>query len=289
VGFLLKLFTPRSNWIFSTILAEIGWIGMVSGFSVVLWSRLHIVWQGQHALRWVLIMIIVDSFLFHTLTVVTQFGLSSGHAHHKWASIMAPMERVQVTAFTIQETIISGSYMWATWLVLKGRMNVNTEAWKVMLLLFTVQVIVILIDVVIITLDYAEYFTLKAIIHSWVYAVKLKLEFVVLNQLIDLAKNGLTPNELAIISDSELEQASLGSDSPNSNGVPVTNERRNWFSKSNATSLPAPLQTPATQTIPTLGIYNPHTYQPSTATIISTPESAFPTPKREGSDATLQG
>src|SRR6266536_611851 len=127
IGFLLKLFAPKVNWIFSTILAEIGWVGMVSGFSIVLYSRLHLVWRDEKTLRWVLVMIIVDAFLFHTLTVVTQFGLSSGHAHAKWASIMAPMERLQVTAFTIQETIISGLYMWGTWLVLKGRFNVRTE------------------------------------------------------------------------------------------------------------------------------------------------------------------
>ena len=41
-----------------------------------------------------------------------------------------------------------------------------------------------------ITRDYCEEFTLKAVLNSWVYAVKLKLDFVVLNQLLDIVRNG---------------------------------------------------------------------------------------------------
>jgi hypothetical protein len=300
IGFLLKLFAPHVLWIFSTIVAEIGWVGMVSGFSVVLWSRLHLVWQSPRLLRWVLIMIIVDAFLFHTLTVVAQFGLSSGHAHHKWAMIMAPMERIQVTAFTIQETIISALYMHATYTMLKGRANLNTETWRVMALLFLVQVLVILIDVVIITLDYVEFFTLEAIIHPWVYAVKLTLEFVVLNQLVGLAQGGIAGNGLATISDSSLENGNHTSvTAAPFKPTPMTlTEKKNWFARSSASTSKVPstetLKTSPTNPIPTLSIYNPHTYQPATATIISTPESAFRVPalsyepKRENSDTTLR-
>jgi hypothetical protein len=35
-------------------------------------------------------------------------------------------------------------------------------------------------DIIICVLDVAGYFTLKAIIHFWVYGIKLELEFVVL-------------------------------------------------------------------------------------------------------------
>lgn len=59
----------------------------------------------------------------------------------------------------------------------------------------------ILMDIVVCTLDLIGYFTLKAIIHSWVYGVKLELEFAVLNQLVDIAKSGV-PGLTTITDDS---------------------------------------------------------------------------------------
>ena len=54
-----------------------------------------------------------------------------------------------------------------------------------------------LCDVLLIALDYAQYFTLKAVIHSFVYAFKLQLEFVILNQFrYVIADGGLAPKGL---------------------------------------------------------------------------------------------
>jgi len=70
IGFILKICVPSCNWIFSTVLAEIGWVSMVSGFSVVLYSRLHLVVRNPRVLQLVLAMIITDAFLFHVPTIV---------------------------------------------------------------------------------------------------------------------------------------------------------------------------------------------------------------------------
>jgi len=43
---------------------------MVSGFSVVLYSRLHLVIRNPRVLQLVLAMIITDAFLFHVPTIV---------------------------------------------------------------------------------------------------------------------------------------------------------------------------------------------------------------------------
>ena len=45
-------------------------------------------------------------------------------------------------------------------------------------------------------LAYIDYFVLKASIQSLVYAIKLKLEFIVLNQLLDIVKHGIAPRGL---------------------------------------------------------------------------------------------
>ncbi len=195
IGFVLKDCVPRCNWIFSTVLAEIGWVSMVTGFSIVLYSRLHLVVRNQRTLRLILALIITDAFLFHVPTIVFQFGLSNKKTHHKYLPYMAPMERVQILGFSIQEIIISSIYIYATLQLFKGSFNKKMQRTTAFVVL--IQVIVILCDVVVIALDYAEYFTLKAVIHSFIYAFKLQLEFVILNQFKDVVANGgLAPKGL---------------------------------------------------------------------------------------------
>lgn len=184
------------NWIIAVVLAEIGWVGMVTGFSIVLYSRLNLLVRSRTVLRWTLIMIIMDAFLFHTPTIVFQFGVSNKPSHKKYLPYMAPMERIQVAAFSLQETIISGIYIYCTWQYLQNSFQKSTR--RTIALLVSVQITVILADVIVIVLDYLEYFTLKAVLHSFFYAIKLQLEFVILNDIKAMAsKGGLNPSNFA--------------------------------------------------------------------------------------------
>ncbi|KAI9751571.1 MAG: hypothetical protein M4579_006006 [Chaenotheca gracillima] len=194
IGFILKLLVPGTNWILSNTLAEIGWVGMVTGLSFVLYSRLHLIIRSQRTLRLVLAMIITDAFILHVPTATFQYGLSSS-AHDTFVPIMERMERVQVTCFSVQETILSGLYIWATVHLLKDGYNVKMR--QVVTMLVLIQVIVILIDVAMIILDFVNLSTPKAVIQSFVYAVKLKLEFTVLNQLVDMVTNGRAPGGIS--------------------------------------------------------------------------------------------
>ena len=112
---------------------------------------------------------------------------------------MGPMERIQVMGFSIQETIISVIYITATLKMLKGSFDKKVRNTTAVLVL--IQVIVILSDVLVIGLDYAEYFTLKAVIHSFVYAFKLQLEFVILNEFKAVSQGGLAPRGLQTLED----------------------------------------------------------------------------------------
>ena len=71
----------------------------------------------------VLALIITDAFLFHVPTVVFQFGLSDKYTHTKYLPYVAPMERVQILGFSIQEILISAIYIYATQQMLKGSFN----------------------------------------------------------------------------------------------------------------------------------------------------------------------
>ncbi|TID16357.1 hypothetical protein E6O75_ATG11475 [Venturia nashicola] len=194
IGFLMRWVAPHVPWQFSLALAEVGWIGMVTGFSIVLWSRLQIITSNKLIMRGVLWMIITNGFVFHSALVILQYGLAAASKSERgpWLKVLNPFERVQITMFTVQEVIISGLYMRAIYELLQERITHHAdETRKALILLFVVQTVVIMLDIIVITLDLAGYFTLKAIIHSWVYGLKLELEFVVLNQLMKIAKAGV--------------------------------------------------------------------------------------------------
>jgi hypothetical protein len=200
-GYILKEFQNDCPPILTTIICKLGWVSNVSGFSIVLWSRLHLVVRNPKVLKLVLAMIIVDGILLHTPIVVFEFGLISRH-HWTYVRPMEIMERIQQTIFSIQETIISGLYIYHTARFLNSGYPSHTR--KVIALLVSIQILVILLDATLCIFDYHNQFTLKCTIHPFVYSVKLKLEFIVLNQLLTLVKRGITrANMTALIPDSD--------------------------------------------------------------------------------------
>jgi len=115
LGFLLKFFqlSGKHDPYLAVTIITIGWYAMVTGQAVVLYSRLHLVVREQKMLRGVLAMIIVDAFCFHIPTTVLTFGSNSKYAFRYTASFNV-FERLQMTAFCIQEFIISGIYVYST-------------------------------------------------------------------------------------------------------------------------------------------------------------------------------
>lgn len=79
IGFLLNLLditTGSARWAAITLIT-IGWWPMVTGQSVVLWSRLHLILvraKGDMIIRWTGYMIIVDAVVLHIPTTVLTFG-----------------------------------------------------------------------------------------------------------------------------------------------------------------------------------------------------------------------
>ncbi|KAF7502038.1 hypothetical protein GJ744_008478 [Endocarpon pusillum] len=188
-SFVLKLFIPGSNTVFYTVLAKIGWFCDTTGFSIVLYSRLHLVIRNQTALRLVLTVVIIDAFLFHTPIAVIVLGQSTGR-FQSWDKYLDIFERFQILGFTIQESLISGTYIWTTARFLKSSYNKRLR--EVMFLLILTQLVVITMDIALILIDYIGYFTLKAALHPLAYAIKLKVEFAVLNLLLSLFRRDTT-------------------------------------------------------------------------------------------------
>ena len=60
-------------------------------------------------------------------------------------------------------------------------------------MLVVVQLFAIACHVPLIALAYADYFVIKATLQSLVYAIKLKLDFIVLSHLLEIVKHGIAP------------------------------------------------------------------------------------------------
>lgn len=75
LAFLIKFFEFQANIIGVNVLITIGWWFMVTGQSLVLYSRLHLLTVDNRRLRWVLYMIVTDAILFHIPTTVLTFGV----------------------------------------------------------------------------------------------------------------------------------------------------------------------------------------------------------------------
>lgn len=87
LGFLLKLLTittGQAKWLAITLLT-IGWYPMITGQALVLWSRLHLILDGERGdkiIRWTKWMIIVDAICLHIPTTVLTFGSNGNVETH---------------------------------------------------------------------------------------------------------------------------------------------------------------------------------------------------------------
>ncbi|MCJ1278407.1 hypothetical protein MMC21_006223 [Puttea exsequens] len=200
LGFLLKFFQLTDNDYLSVTIITIGWYAMVTGQAVVLYSRLHLVVREQRILRGILAMIIVDAICFHIPTTILTYGSNTSDAA-KYTPAFNVVEKLQMTAFCIQEFIISGVYVWSTIRLLKPVYHGRTR--KVMTQLIWINLIIIAMDVVLLAMEYSNIYEIEATLKAMIYSIKLKLEFAVLNQLMTLANSSVNNHQQLHIEDDE--------------------------------------------------------------------------------------
>lgn len=165
-------------------------------------------------------MVIADVFILHLPTMVAQIGVVT-KIHRGWISWYPAMEKVQIVGFTVQETIISAIYIYTARRMVKQSYNAHSK--KCIRLLILVQVACIPLDVPFVLLTYTDLFLLKATFASFTYAIKLKLEFVVLNQPIGIVKHGLAPRGIHHV---DVEQVPEPPTRQPSAAVLISNKRR---------------------------------------------------------------
>lgn len=203
LGFLLKFFQLTTNDYVSVTIITIGWYSMVTGQAVVLYSRLHLVVREQRILRGILAMIIVDAIGFHIPTTILTYG-SNTKDEQRYTPAFNVVEKLQMTAFCIQEFVISGVYVWSTIRLLKPVYHGRTR--KVMTQLIWINLIIIGMDVCLLAMEYSNIYEIEATLKAMVYSIKLKLEFAVLNQLMTLANSSVNNHQNLHIEDGNGEK-----------------------------------------------------------------------------------
>lgn len=186
-GIILKWFVGRCPWTVNTAFATFGWWGMVTGQSLVLYSRLHLVVRDKRVLRFVLTMIVVDFLLFQVPTTVLTFG-SNQKNPGMWLKIYNVYERIQLIVFTLQELIISSIYIRAAFRMLQPGDSAKTESTRK--LLIYLNILCIVLDIIFVIQVYVGDWVYKTGTQSLAYAIKLTIEFVVLNKLMDIYRLG---------------------------------------------------------------------------------------------------
>ena len=193
-GYLLMhlSLTTEAN-VYATLIL-IGWCSMITGQSVVLYSRLHIVMHHQKRLRMVLYMIIANAIWLHIPIIVLVYGTNSANPE-PFQNPYAIMEKIQLSVFFVQELIISALYVWETTKRLRLEKSIgNIRTRKIMNHLIWVNILIVLLDVTILALEFTNLFNIQTAWKPLAYSIKLKLEFSILNQLVNLTRGGANSN-----------------------------------------------------------------------------------------------
>lgn len=200
IGFLMKFFT-RTDSVLSVTVLTIGWWTMVTGQSVVLYSRLHLVLRDEKILRRVLRLIVINVFILHIPTTILTYGANIIHTGNSaWIRGYNIMEKIQLTGFTMQESLLSTLYVIETVRILRLGVDATTrpDARSIMYQLIGINCAIIGMDLLLLGLEYANFYAVQITLKGFVYSLKLKLEFAVLGRLVDLIQGSRHPVSIAI-------------------------------------------------------------------------------------------
>lgn len=192
VGFLTKdLSFIRNGFIYGTFIV-VGWICMVTGQAMVLFSRMHLLVRDKRILRTTLVCIVVNAIIGHVPTSIVLYGSNSPHPD-RWLEPYAIMERIHVTLFFLQEFAISAIYIVATVRLLRDKSRpsspkASASGRRFLSHLIQINVMVVVLDITILALEYAGLYVIQTAYKGMVYSVKLKLEFSILNALVDMTR-----------------------------------------------------------------------------------------------------
>ncbi|KAL8728033.1 MAG: hypothetical protein Q9181_005489 [Wetmoreana brouardii] len=195
LGLLTRYLIPNAIriWHLYTLMTSTGWAVYTVGQLVVLYSRLHLAVENENVQLAVLWAIVIVS----PVLVITDWcntWLSWNPAiSHRWSPAQAIVERTCQLGFSILKVAINVIY--AVWVTKMLRRRVNVRQRRVMLDLIYVNALAVAFDIMNIVLVYVNHVDISHSIQVFSYAMKLRLEFIVLNRLMAVTAPG-TPHQI---------------------------------------------------------------------------------------------
>lgn len=250
---IIMFFIPGANNIGTTVLVEVAWVANTTGFSFVLYSRLHLVLYNSKLLSCVVAAIIINGILFHTPAIVFALAMTVD-GPHRWREGWFITERIQIVVFTVQETVISSIYTWNAAKLLHSIQSGKRH--NVLALLIFAQAAIFSSDTVLIVVHYMRMSILKGALHPFIYAIKLKIEFVVLNQLCKVVGYNGASERLPHIADNGLFSQSDPSRRSSQNST-LSDPWRPSLEANYKGSSPLPVTMPNLSAKPALGCSTP--------------------------------
>ncbi|KAI0477222.1 hypothetical protein GGR56DRAFT_665323 [Xylariaceae sp. FL0804] len=199
------------------------WLIMVVPQSWILYSRLHLIMRETAALRWIKIVLIFTSIALSVPTTVAGILAQAVLSDAKFIAGYSIWDRFEVAGFFVQETLLSLLYIYKTHkhlrdvtVLSRSRHFVDPppggpggnggggaqqgddadadadkdddddrEVLQLMCHLIGSNVLVIALDAALLGIQFAELFYLQGAFKPCVYGVKLKVEFAILNRLVE--------------------------------------------------------------------------------------------------------
>jgi hypothetical protein len=161
-------------------------------------------------------MIIVNGILLHSITTVLTFGSNSNSLTPKtlqrFVNGYSIMEKTQMVGFFLQELILSVIYIREAVRLLKLSETVHDDAQsvqdgtshghlrnsrvrKTIYQLLAINIIIIIMDLALLGVEFANLYLIETTLKGVVYSVKLKLEFAVLGKLVQFVRNRATSSD----------------------------------------------------------------------------------------------
>ena len=200
IAVVLKWFLLNSEhiWPLYTLFVIAGWTIYAPAQLLVLYSRLHLVNQSRRLQRCVLILIISASITMIIPSWVLDwqaFNPYNSHISALYSPREAIIDRCTQLGYTFIETIVSGIYIFSLTKLLTLKSSVRQR--RVMMDLIYINVIAISLDILTVVLVFLNQLGISHPVQTFSYIVKLKLEFIVLNQLMAVAARGLRKESFA--------------------------------------------------------------------------------------------
>jgi len=188
-GYFVRNFDISNSVALQITLACGGGMLMITGQSIVLWSRLHLISPGKRD-HWLLWMILADCVIVQGGATTLFAGSNSPHPE-KWLKVYAKWEIFQVTWFVFQECLISGLYIYRAFILMRSSAAFRgPDAKRVFHHLVLVNILVISLDITILAFQYAGLYEYQTSWKTFAYSIKLKFEFDILHQLVVFTQRG---------------------------------------------------------------------------------------------------